>query len=372
MAIIGIFGTSLALFIVLSAFDGLKEFGLSFANQYDPDLKVIPLESKRLEMDTTMLSKIKSIDGVQHTALVIEEKTILNFKDKYVPAILKAIDTNYVKVNDVRGNVFLGQWLNPSMPYQVVLGNGLSRQLSVGLLDQTAYLNFIVPKPGKGQIINPTNAFKNMPTSVRGIFGISEEYNNSYVFCSHTLARDLLNYENSEYSSIEIALAPEANAENIKSAIASLFGASVEVKTRLQLNDQLYKMLNTENLMVYLISTLVIIIALFNLIGSIIMSIIDKRENIATLSHLGATPSQINFIFFLQGMITSVLGSVAGILIGVIVVWLQLQFGIIYITSSLPYPVKLSLMTFFVVILTTIILGFLASKIASSRASKLA
>jgi lipoprotein-releasing system permease protein len=356
---------------VLSAFDGLKDFGLSFANQYDPDLKVIPLESKRLEIDEDLLSKIKNIEGVDYASLIIEEKTILSFKEKNVPAILKAIDSNYVKVSNVKGNVFLGQWLNNSMPYQVVLGNGLSRQLSIGLLDQSAFLDFIVPKPGKGQIIDPTTAFKSLPTMVRGIFGISEEYNNTYVFCTHTLARDLLGYKDQEYSSIEIALAPNANEELIKTEISNLFPSSVEVKNRLQLNEQLYKMLNAENLMVYLISTLVIIIALFNLIGSIIMSILDKKENIITLSHLGATPSQISFIFFLQGMITCVLGSIAGISIGAIVVWLQLHFGFIPITATLAYPVKISIATFLIVLSTTLILGVLASKIASSRASKL-
>ena len=180
------------------------------------------------------------------------------------------------------------------------------------------------------------------------------------------------NSEDNEYSALEIALTPEASVELVKARLSEVISDRVEVKSRLQLNDQLYKMLNTENLMVYLISTLVIIIALFNLIGSIIMSIIDKKENITTLSHLGATPGQINFIFFLQGVITSVLGSITGIVIGTIVVLLQLQFGFIYITSSLPYPVKLSALTFLIVLGTTISLGIVASKIASSRASRLA
>ncbi len=372
MAIAGIFGTSLALFIVLSAFGGLKDFSLSFANQYDPDLKVIPLDSKRIVITDSLYDSVKTIEGIKHVSLIIEEKALLNFKDKNIAATLKAIDTNFTKVSQVEKNVFIGQWLNPSFPYHVVVGNGISRELSLGILDQSAFLNFIVPKPGKGQIINPDNAFKSIPTAARGIFGISEEYNNSYVFGNLILARELLNYEDNEYSALEIALTPEASVELVKARLSEVISDRVEVKSRLQLNDQLYKMLNTENLMVYLISTLVIIIALFNLIGSIIMSIIDKKENITTLSHLGATPGQINFIFFLQGVITSVLGSITGIVIGTIVVLLQLQFGFIYITSSLPYPVKLSALTFLIVLGTTISLGIVASKIASSRASRLA
>ena len=125
LAIVGIFGTSLALFIVLSAFGGLKEFSLSFANQYDPDLKLIPLESKRLVVDEDMVSSIKEIEGVEYVSLIIEEKTLLNFKDKNIAAILKAIDTNYTKVSQVEKNVFIGEWLNPEFPYHVVVGNGI-------------------------------------------------------------------------------------------------------------------------------------------------------------------------------------------------------------------------------------------------------
>lgn len=371
LALIGIFGTSLALFVVLSAFGGLKEFSLSFANQYDPDLKVFPVESKRLVLDDKMLESILELKGVKQASKIIEEKTLLNFKDKNIPAILKAVDSNFTKTNSLKSTVFLGQWLNPNKPYQVVIGNGLSRQLSVGILDQSAFLDFIVPKPGKGQITNPEDAFKKIPTQVRGIFGISEEYNNSYVFGQLELAKNLLNYEDNEYSAIEIATEDNADINDLKTQILNLFDQKIEVKTRLQLNDQLYKMLNTENLMVYLISTLVVIIALFNLVGAVIMAIIDKRENIITLSHLGADRSQINKIFFYQGLITSVVGSVIGIALGSLIIGLQLQFDLVYITSSLPYPVVWNFSTLLIVFVTTISLGVVASKIASSRAGKL-
>ncbi|RRO16785.1 ABC transporter permease [Flavobacteriaceae bacterium 14752] len=372
LALVGIFGTSLALFVVLSAFGGLKEFSLSFANKYDPDLKVLPLESKRLIVTDKHLDSILLLKGVQHASKVIEEKTLLNFKDKNLPAVLKAVDSNYIRVNSLKSNVFLGQWLNPNYPYQVVIGNGLSRKLSIGILDQSAYLNFVVPKPGTGQIMNPQDAFRKVPSRVRGIFGISEEYNNTYVFSQLNLARELLNYQNSEYSGIELAIDENADISELKDRIIQIFPEqSVNIKTRLQLNDELYKMLNTENLMVYLISTLVLIIALFNLIGAVIMAIIDKRENIKTLSYLGANVSQINSIFFIQGLLSTAVGSILGIIFGSILVFLQLKYDLVYITSSLAYPVKWNLLTLIIVLITTLGLGTLASKIASSRAAKL-
>jgi lipoprotein-releasing system permease protein len=192
------------------------------------------------------------------------------------------------------------------------------------------------------------------------------------VFSQLDLARDLLDYEDNEFSGIEIALNNKANIAEIQEQIKAIFEQKVEVKTRLQLNDELYKMLNTENLMVYLISTLVLVIALFNLVGAVIMAILDKRENIKTLSNLGASKTQINTIFFFQGLLTTIVGSVVGIVIGVVIILLQLQFEMVNITATLPYPVKFSFVTVLIVFTTTIVLGVLASKIASSRAGKLA
>ncbi len=371
LALVGIFGTSLALFVVLSAFSGLKEFSLGFANQYDPDLKVLPVDSKRLILDKNTTQSIFNLEGVKHVSSIIEEKTLLKFKDKNYPAILKSVDSNFVYVNNIKPTVFLGQWLNDDYPYQVVIGNGLSRKLSVGILDQSAFLNFIVPKPGRGQITNPNEAFKKIPTQARGVFGVSEEYNNTYVFGQLQLARDLLEFKNNEFSALEISLTEKADIPELKAKIEQIFSQNVDVKTRLQLNDQLYKMLNTENLMVYLISTLVLIIALFNLIGSVIMAIIDKKEDIQTLSYLGANTQQINTIFFFQGFLTTLIGSLIGIIFGVIVILLQLKYELVNITASLAYPVKLQMSTVLIVLLTTILLGYFASKIASSRASKL-
>ncbi len=371
LSLIGIFGTSMALFVVLSAFGGLKDFSLSFANKYDPDLKVLPLESKRINISDSLYQQILNIEGITQASKVIEEKTLLSYKEKDAVAVLKAVDANFDLVNGVAQSVFAGEWLAEDSAYQVVIGNGLSRQLSVGIRDQSGFLNFIVPKPGKGQITNPEQAFRKVPGVVRGVFGISEEYNNTYIFSQLQLTRELLDFEDDEFSAIELAISPNADIETIKNKLQNLFAAKVEVKTRLQLNDELYKMLNTENLMVYLICTLVVIIALFNLIGAVIMAIIDKKENIKTLAHIGATPQDINRLFFFQGLLSTIVGSVMGIIFGLGIVWLQLEFELVNITPSLAYPVKISFLNLIIVLGTTISLGIIASKIASSRAGKL-
>ena len=164
-----------------------------------------------------------------------------------------------------------------------------------------------------------------------------------------------------------LKLVEGASEKNIRSQLSALFSEDVLIKNRIQQNDALYKMLNTENIAVYLIFTLVLIIALFNVIGSIIMMILDKRKNIKTLFNIGANLKDIRRIFFLQGALMTFLGGSLGILLGVIVVWAQLRFEFINITASLPYPVKLKAINILIVFVTITTLGIVASKIASSR-----
>src|SRR5690606_13584388 len=183
-------------------------------------------------------------------------------------------------------------------------------------------------------------------------------------------ARSLLSMESTKVSSLEIKLLPNASEENVRAEIEKLFPTGIITKNRIQQNDALYKMLNTENIAVYLIFTLVLIIALFNVIGSIIMMVLDKRKNIKTLYNLGASLPEIRRIFFIQGTMMTVLGGILGILLGIVAVLAQLKFEFVAITSTLPYPVKLKLVNIVVVFVTISILGIIASKIASGSIRK--
>jgi len=203
-----------------------------------------------------------------------------------------------------------------------------------------------------------------------GIYHVNEELNSKYVFTPFNLAKKLLSLSEDEVSAIEIKLTPLADERVVTSSIQNILNQELVFKNRIQQNDALYKMLNTENLAVYLIFTLVLIIALFNVVGSIIMMILDKKQNLKTLFNLGATISEIRKIFFMQGVLMTLLGGILGILLGVIIVMLQMQFNLVMITNSLPYPVKLDVVNVLVVFITITILGILASKIASGRVNE--
>lgn len=364
-----VFVGAFALMIVLSGFSGLREFGLSFSNKFDPDLKVLPAHGKVFGFSTDERKKISKIKGIISFSEVIEEGVLLNFKSKNMPAYIKGVDKNYAEVTKIDSAIILGSWLN-ELNHQVVIGADISQQLSLGVNDYTDALQLLVPKPGKGQVTSLTGAFNISNSFVAGIYSVNEELDGKYVFSHIAFARELLNIEAPEISSLEIKLSKTAETEEIKEKIHTALDEEVIVQNRMQQNAALYKMYNTENLAVYLICTLVLIIALFNMIGAIIMVILDKRENIKTLYNLGASQKQIKNIFFLQGILMTSLGAFFGITIAIVVVVLQLKYELVMITLTLPYPVALTAQNILVVLFTIMTLGAGTSYIASNRVKK--
>ncbi len=369
IAAIGVFAGALALFIVLSGFSGLKEFSLSFSNEFDPDLKILPKTGKLISVDKSKLNQLENIEGIAAFSKTIEERVLLNFNNKNTPASIKGVDENYLKVNQIDSALIAGTWVHQN-ENQVVIGNGISRKLTLGAQGYGDILQLLVPRPGKGQINDPSKAFNKVNTMVTGIFSVNEELNNRYLFSSFKVAKKLLEIENNKVSAIEIKLLPNANEEDITQKLLAIFTENVVVKNRIQLNDKLYKMLNTENLAVYLIFTLVLIIALFNVGGAIVMAILDKRQNIKTLYNLGATTNTIKQIFFLQGTLLTFFGGIIGLLIGLLIIFLQLNYELVMITATLPYPVLLKAENIIVVFFTIMILGITASYIGATRVGK--
>lgn len=357
-----------ALFIFLSVFSGLKDFSLSFSNDFDPDLKVIPEMGKTFLVSKSQEQQLRAIEGVVMASKVTEERVLFVFEGKEQVAYLKGVDSLFGQVNDVNKTLLQGQWLAPNS-VQVVIGNGIAEKLSVGLLDYNNPFEVYVPKPGKGDIEGADDAFRKAELTPAGIYAITEDLDSKYVFADLGFSQVLLNYKPEEVSAIEIKIEPGANSGAISEKINALFKA-VTVKTRAQLNDSLYRMLNTENLAVYLIFTLVLIVALFNLVGALYMMILDKKSNLKTLSELGAETRHLRFIFLFQGTLLSFFGGVIGLLVGIAVILLQQHFRLVMITPSQPYPVAFTFTNLAIVFVTIISLGFVASLVASLRVGK--
>jgi lipoprotein-releasing system permease protein len=359
----------MALFVVLSVFSGLRDFSLSFSNDFDPDLKVNSIKGKSFYVTPNQEKQLAAIEGIASYSKVIEERVLFYFNEKEHVTNIKGVDNKFTSVNPVATKLFNGQWLKPNT-YQVVVGYGISQKLSLGLFDFNNPFEVFAPKPGKGALENPEQAFNKSALIPVGIYAISEELDSKYVFADIALTQELLELKPNQITGIEIKTNPNAEESIIVDQIESLFSKTVEVKNRAQLNATLHKMLNVENIIVYLIFTLVIVIALFNLVGALIMMILDKRENLKTLYNLGTEIKYLRQIFLFQGSLLSVFGGVFGLFLGIIIVVIQQQFKLIMITENLAYPVVFSFKNIFIVLITIISLGFLASLIASSRVSK--
>jgi lipoprotein-releasing system permease protein len=365
----GIIVGAMALFVVLSVFSGLKVFSLSFTNDIDPDLKISSTLGKSFFVSPEQDAQIKKIEGVASYSKIIEERVLFVYDDKQVVTYLKGVDPNFSAVNAIKKTLYNGQWLEPNTN-QVVVGYGIAQKFSLGLLDFNKTLEVLVPKPGKGTVENAEQAFNKSAVFPTGIYAISEDIDSKYIFTDLGLAQELLEYKNNQISGIEIKEKTGTDEDAIIDQLQTIFKNKITVKNRAQLNEALYKMLNTENIAVYLIFTLVIVVALFNLIGALIMMILDKKANLKTLFNLGTEIKDLRKIFLLQGTLLSIFGGIIGLTLGIIIVLLQQHFQLVMITPTLAYPVVFTLENVLIVMGTIVSLGFIASLIASSRVSK--
>jgi len=369
IASLGIVVGAMALFVVLSVFSGLVDFSLSFSNTIDPDFKAMSATGKSFLISNDQENQLQKIKGIRSYSKVVEERVLFVFKEKEQVAVLKGVDSTFTQVSTVKKSLFAGQWLKEKTA-QVVVGYGIAQKLSLGLYDYNNAFEVFVPKAGSGTIENPNDAFNKSILIPIGVFAISEELDAKYVFSDLGLAQELLGYKPNEISALEIKFSQPTAENEVKTALEKIFNDKIILKNRTQLNDALYKMLNTENIAVYLIFTLVIIIALFNLIGALIMMILDKKSNLKTLYNLGVEVKNLRKIFLLQGTLLSVIGGIIGLVLGVIIVLIQQQFQLIMITPTLAYPVVFSFQNVLIVFLTIFLLGFVASLIASSQVSR--
>nr|WP_314288535.1 FtsX-like permease family protein [uncultured Capnocytophaga sp.] len=356
---------SAALFIVLAGFAGLKEFTLSFSSTFDPDLKIFPKTGKYLSLTPQDTLKLRQLSSLAHFTKVLEEQVFLTHNQKNHIAYIKGVDTEYPLVNAVDSILVLGNW--DLTPPSVIVGATIFNNLGLNLLDGSSPLQIVVPKAGKGSILNDPMPYRQAFSIVQGIYQLTEDLDKKYVFSSLDQAQFLLGVKPQQVSAIEVKLNPNTNEKQTAEQLSQLFQQPVIVKNRAQLNDALYRMLNTENIAVYLIFILVLIIALFNLVGAIIMMILDKRDDLKTLYALGMNEKQMRQIFFWQGTMASILGAILGIILGTTIILLQQHFEFVKISPTLPYPVAITPLNTAIVLATIVILGVFASLIASSK-----
>lgn len=369
IASFGVIVGALALFIILSGFSGLRTFSYDLLDVSDPDIKITNKIGKSFLLTETVKNTLINHRAIQTYSSVIEERVFLEYNNKTEIAYIKGVDASYTTVSKIDSSLYIGTWLQKDFTNTAVIGRGISNKLSLGILSYGEPLKIMVPKTGKGYI-NPRNPFYTIQTQVTGVYYGTEEFENKFVFTSINQAKELLKYKENQITAIELEVKKEENIIDTANQLKKQLGANFKVQTKEELNEVFYKVINTENFVSYLIFTLIVIIALFNVIGAIIMMIIDKKSNLRTLFNLGVSIDELKRIFTLQGFLLTFLGMLIGLFIGVILVIIQKNFGLFEIVPNLPYPVEFRFTNIMIVSLTIITLGFIASKIASSRITK--
>jgi lipoprotein-releasing system permease protein len=369
IASFGVIVGSLALFIILSGFSGLRTFSYSLLDASDPDIKITSVKGKSFFITDEVQEILKDNQSITASSKVIEERVFLEYNDKSEIAYIKGVEENYSQITQIDAVLSQGVWLDTTYVNTAVIGRTIAIKLSLGVRSYGEQLQIMVPKPGTG-FINPTNAFYKTEVQIVGLYTGTEEFESKYVFVDLSQAKELLKYKENQITGLELKLLDSKNSDAVANELQEKLGSQFKVQTKEQLNEVFYKVINTENFVSYLIFTLIVIIALFNVIGTIIMMIIDKKDNLKTLFSLGATVKEIKKIFVFQGFLLTFFGMILGLTLGVILVFIQQRFELFMITDNLAYPVEFRLTNLLIVIATITILGFIAAKIASSRISK--
>ena len=368
LAAFGVFVSAAALFVVLSGFAGLKDYALEFVSYASPDLKVEASLGKSFQLSEDDYKELSSLSDFSSVHKAVQERVLVATDKNSQIVLLTGVDGAFPETT-IDSLLVKGRWFAENEK-ELVVGWGVGNNLGLEIFDNINTPVVFAPKPGSGQVLSVDSAFNRSSFLTVGVFELNEEANNLEAFTSLVASQKLLGYNKLQITSLNFYFDDNTKESVAIEKIKTILGGSFIYKNRLAQHDTLYKMLNTERAAVYLIFTFVIIIALFNVVGALIMMILEKRNDLKVLVGLGLLKSQISKVFFYQGLLISVTGSVLGILFGFFLVLLQDSFSLFMITPLLAYPVSVSANTFGVVFVTVVLLGGLASKTASSQAVK--
>ena len=359
-------------FIVLSVFSGLKNFGETYSKSFDPEIKISTSSYKYFAINDSLLKKIQNIPEVVYLSKLLEEKVLVQNEEKNDFAYLYGVDNSYSSVMQIDSVITLGKWITPSSKeFEAVVSYSLADNLNLGLFNYGGSLDVLVPsKKSKSNFFK--KKFSSYSYIVSGLFSSSDAADQKTVFVSISSARQLLGLEKGALSAILVKTNNSARSSFIANKIKKILGSGFSVKTREELNDTYYKMLNAEGLVLNLVLGLILIVAMFNTVGAVIILIVEKQKDIKTLYKLGANKSQVNSLFFRHGLYLSYSGGFIGLVLGCIIVFIQEVFGLILLSgTSIPYPVIFDLNNFMIVIGWLLIVGLGGSFLSSLALKKI-
>ena len=350
--------------IILSAMNGLTGMLADLYNAIEPDIKVMPAKGKFFVADDAFIAKIKSTQGVNQVSSCISDNALVKSGDKQAIITIKGVDDNFKKVTRFDSVIKEGSFqLKNGKDRFAVFGRGVASQLNININNLIEQIAIYSPKRGQEESLNPEDNFNQKYVFPSGTFSLNDDFDYKYVIVDIDVARELLDCTN-EVSSVEIGLNKDADIEEVQMQLGSVLGDKYLIKNRYQLNDVLFKTLESEKLWTFIILAFILVIATFNIIGTLTMLIIEKKKDIKTLYYLGADNTLISRIFMGEGFLITVIGAVIGLSLGLIVCLLQMKFPFIEFDAQgmIPYyPVDLQAIDFMRIIGLIMLIGFFAA-----------
>lgn len=361
ISVAGICIGTMALIIVLSAFNGLSDLVQKLYNSFDADIEITLKQGKTFSPNSVKIQQLKKIEGIAYYAEVMEGNALLKFNDKQCIATIKGVSTEFAKMSGFDSLITEGVYnLDKS---NIVIGKGISYVLQNTPADVFSSISIYAPKRGTLSTFDADGGLNEIKAFPSGSFSINDEFDYKYVIMNIFKARELFDY-NSEVTSLEFGLKPDANKDKVQEQMISILGEKYEVKNRQQQNSILYKTLKSEKLWTFIILVFILIIATFNVIGSLTMLIIEKKKDITILHNMGADIKLIRRIFLMEGLLITIIGAALGLIFGTFVCWLQIKFSLLRFTEGYvvdAYPIKLELTDFMSVLAVVLLIGFFAA-----------
>ena len=375
ISMLGVAVASMAMVVTLSVFNGFSDLVASLFTNFDPQIEITPTEGKTAPADDPILTSIRQLPEVEVATECVEDQALAVYKDRQAMVTVKGVEDNFEQlthINDIlQGN---GRFELHAADLQYgIPGIRLAEVLGMGYKYDTLFI-YAPRRVGQLDVNDPEDGFVresdgNAPYlySPGVVFSVQQsKYDNHYILTSIGFARRIFDQQG-YLSSLELRLKPGSNFEAVKSRIKELAGNKYNVRDRFEQQDDTFSIMKIEKLVAYIFLTFILIVACFNVIGSLSMLIIDKRDDVGTLRALGATDKQISNIFLLEGWLISAVGAVIGILIGLLLCWLQQQYGLIALGQSEgsfvvnAYPVSVHPWDIVIVFLTVMVVSFLAA-----------
>ncbi|HEX7492589.1 MAG TPA: FtsX-like permease family protein [Bacteroidales bacterium] len=365
VSVAGVAVGTMALIIILSVFNGLERMVSQIFNTFDPDIKITTTVGKTFIPDTARLKLLANVKGLSCYSLTIEENALLKYGSRQTIATIKGIDDSYAMVSNIDSSMFEGEFRlrnDKGRPYAVP-GLGVATYLGIRVSFITP-LEILYPRKSGGTSISAENSLNQKFIFPSGIFQVEKEYDSKYVYIPIEMARELTETDKG-VTTIEIKFKQNADPSAVQKDIVKIFGKEFNVQNRYEQQAIFYKVMRSERLAIFFILTLILVIASFNIIGSLTMLIIEKERDIEILKSLGADNNLIRKIFIFEGWLISIIGALSGVVLGFIICWLQQRYGLVKLNSQSlimdSYPVVMKLKDFLIVPVTVLLIGYWAA-----------